>query len=416
VLLAALGCAKEKPAKVDTQKVVTIGEAEIIATTPAKESTASEVVATCKKTTGTVQARRDEDTEWSSVEVGATFGRGDWVRTGPDSAGILELMSGGSLMLEPNTSILVGEYIDDDRKTIAMITLEFGVARGASFSLGDVVMIKTGEGEAARLLSIGEGTTEYRLTANNGKTEIASLSGSLSITFGEVEQIVKSGEVVDLAKGKFDGASQLLALPTSVAPAVDARLHYQPDMKLNFRWKPVRNATGYKVQVSKDMSFLTSTREVKVNKDSLKFTPRESGMVAWRVAAHDARGRYGEWGDARRTFLEKDPPKDLLISPKNGTKLAYIKEPPEVNFSWKSLGAETSYRLVVSRSSNPLRKPVLDTTTALKQHKSKALKIGTYTWGVYTDDKEAHPLFLSPRRIEVQSRTAPRVKTDGIWD
>lgn len=373
------------------------------------------IVATCSESKGTFQVRRAEQTYWDPVEVGTTFRSGDWVRTGPDSIGVLQFVSGGSLLLEPNTSLLIEEY-NDDRKTIAMITLEFGVARGAAFSLGDVVMIKTGDGESARLSSsLGEGTT-YRLTGTNGKTEIAGLSGSLSITFGEIERVVTSGEAVDLAMGTLGAVSKLVSLPKSLSPGIDARLHYKPDMNISFRWKPVQDATGYKLQVSSDPSFLSSTREVKVREELFKFTPKESGMVTWRVAAHDARGRYGEWGYARRTFLEKDPPQDRLVAPKNGTRLAYIKKPPNVTFSWRSLPKVKSYRLVVGRGSNPLTKPILDETTTHKRLTSRSLRVGTYIWGVYTDDQEAKPLFLSPRRIIVQPRTAPKVKTDGIWD
>src|SRR5204863_27464 len=120
--------------------------------------------------------------------------------------------------------------------------------------------------------------------------------------------------------------AELIEFPVSAEPSIDARFLYKAGVIIRLGWKPVDGAAGYKVQIAHDLSFQSLASTAEVEGTAFAFTPPVAGMFAWRVAAKDAQGRFGEFGFARRIFCEAEQPKDLLVGPEDKAILKFNEE------------------------------------------------------------------------------------------
>jgi hypothetical protein len=236
-------------------------------------------------------------------------------------------------------------------------------------------------------------------------------TGELLVGSGVAKQALKSGQAVDVGEGTVSAPIELIGFPASVDPGVDARFHFKPGMSIRMNWRTVSEATGYRIQLGRDLSFQAIVATAETQSADFTFAPREPGMHSWRVAARDASGRYGEYGFARRFYTEKEPPRDLLIGPEDGAALRFTDEAPPITFSWQSAGAADSYRLVIASGPDLLGQKVMSTTSEGQRVQLEGLAPGDYYWGVYVDDEKApEPIFVKARRLVLQRVEKPKVK------
>lgn len=380
------------------------------------EEALAAIVATCARAHGEVQVRREGEAHWSPVQIGATYRAGDWIRTGQKSTTRVQFLGSGALDLEQNTTIIV-DLSALSKSGAPLVALEAGVAHGVmNRGSGKAIqpLLITREGGEVRLEAQSD-EVSYRLSKGMDGTEIAVMQGDMNLVDGETTEEVREGERAAIGRGGFSPVTKMIGFPVSVSPGVDSRFFYESDMSIKLSWKKVKGAATYRVQVARDLSFESVIVDNIVTSTSSQFVPPESGVYAWRVAAKDKKHRYGEHGFTRRIFCEKAPPRDLLLAPVSGAKVAYEVEVPSIGFSWQSAGSSDSYRLVVGRGSNPLRSTVFETTTTAQEHVTNELTAGDYTWGVYVGE-DNEPIFLKPRRLTIKQRTAPKANVDGIWD
>jgi hypothetical protein len=423
-LVAAVGCGSERDtATARAAKLEMSEHAAPGAEAPGDiEEALDSIVATCARARGVVEVKRRGKTEWEAVAVGATFRSGDWIRVGAGASARVQFLGNTALELEQNTTIQVDEApaAAPGGKPGAVIAVETGVARGIvdkdRAAEDPPLFVAVDSGKPARVVPAA-GEVEFRLTRVGEQTELAVSRGSLSlISDGGTERTLSSGEAVDVQRDRIGEVSRLVGFPVSVSPGVDARFHHSPDRTIELAWRRVKGADGYRVQIARDLSFHEIVFVGETDDVDYAFTPPDVGTYIWRIAAIDERGRVGEWGFGRRIFCEARPPRDILLSPRNGVKIPHDGKPPAIVFSWQSAGEVTSYRLVVGRGANPLDSKVVDKVTTAQSIEVSSLRDGKYSWGVYSRGDDAQPLFLSPRRLTVVSRSAPRARTNGIWE
>jgi hypothetical protein len=165
------------------------------------------------------------------------------------------------------------------------------------------------------------------------------------------------------------------------------------------------------------MSFDRIVASSELEGQRYSFQPPESGQYAWRVAAHDADGNYGEFGFARRIYLETEDPSDLLVSPRDGAKFTLGDEPLDIEFSWQSDGEAKSYVFVIGRGGDPLTQSIIKKETAKQSQIISTLDPGRYKWAVYAQRESVLvPIFLAPRVLVVSDLAPPKAHTDKLWD
>ncbi|HET8538615.1 MAG TPA: hypothetical protein VFL83_01960 [Anaeromyxobacter sp.] len=377
------------------------------------------IVASGAVVQGDVQVRRAGQPEWTAVATGAVFRAGDVVRTGPGAFARIEFLAGGGLELEPEAEVLIdvvapaapgaaGAPAPESR-----VSVERGVVRGFMPATADAapIVLRTAEGRDVRLAATpGEKPVKVRLTRGAAGTEVAVTSGEVRISGSAGATTLRSGQVTDV---KADGAGdivELLEFPASVEPGIDARFRWEPQLPIRLAWRGVAAASGYRVQVARDLAFQSVEQAFETEGTEATFVPRGEGLYAWRVASRDAARRLGEYGFARRIYLEKEQPKDLLVGPADGHTIRFADQLPPIEFTWQSSANAAAYRLVVARGPDLFGQKVMELETSGQRLEIVALESGTYYWGVYVKDLRApQPIFVKPRQLVLQKVAKPKV-------
>jgi hypothetical protein len=381
------------------------------------------IVASCANAVGEVQVRRAGQSDWEPVATGSVFRAGDVVRTGPGAFARVEFLAGGGVEVEENASVVIDTApVQAGAGAPAgtaesRISVESGVVRGflPAAAEGDVplgIVIKTSEGEETRIAARpGEKQVSFRLTRGKAGTEVAVTKGQARVVARGGEKVLRSGQAVEVAAAGLGEVTELLDFPASVEPGIDARFLWKKDREIRLGWKPVEGASGYRVQIARDLAFQGLEQSEDVAGTEASFSPREKGTYAWRVASRDASGRYGEYGFARRIYCEEEPPRDLLVGPTDGAVVKYAETPPPIAFTWQSAGGAASYRLVVARGRDLGAEPEVSRSTPEQRLEIEGLAAGEYVWGVYVDDRRTpEPIFVRPRVLVVQKVARPKVK------
>jgi hypothetical protein len=381
------------------------------------------ISASCADAVGEVQVRRSGQSDWQPVATGSVFRAGDVVRTGAGAFARIEFVAGGGLEIEENASVVIDAAPGRTEGSGApaaenRISVESGVVRGflpaaagGEAPLG--LVIRSAEGEETRLAAgPGEKPASFRLTRGQKGTEVAVLKGEVSVNAGQgAEKVVRSGQAVDVAQGGVGEVTELIDFPASADPGIDARFLWASDLVVRLVWRPVARASGYRVQLARDLAFQGIEKTLDVQGTAATFTPRAEGVYAWRVASRDAAGRLGEYGFARRIYFEKEQPRDLLVGPPDAQVVKYADQPTPIAFTWQSAGDARSYRLVIVKGRDLAADPYLALTTPGQRIEVAGLTAGEYVWGVYVDDRKTpEPIFVKPRALSVQLTAKPKVK------
>ena len=402
-IVLGLGCSRSGSETTERRDAARSGDTAHV------EQALAQIVATLGETSGVVEVRRKGQPQWEAVGVGALLRERDWVRTGPGGFARLRFGARGSLDLRADTTILV------DSK----ITVEAGSVVGVAKATDGAFIVRTADGSEAKITAApGGGATEFRLTPSAGSgLEIAVTKGSAEVTTRAGLTTISAGEATDVANHSAGKVITLIAFPKSSSPGVDARFLFRSGMRIPLLWAPVPQADRYYVQVARDTDFRTMLFTVETTTPSTSFSADAEGVYAWRVASRDASGRLGEFGFARRIYLEKDEPKDLLLAPADGVKIGFSGIPPAIDFSWRTAGDTNVYTLVIFRTLAPNSEPVVSMTTSSQHLVVTTLDEGSYSWGVYgVRQDRVDPLFLKFRQLTIRRQQGPKVQTKDLWN
>ncbi len=408
--LALAGC-KKSPASSGTASV------------DAGVSSRGEPVARCAEGSGEVQVRRKGQPYWEPLAVGDELRAGDWVRTGSPGYAKVEFLSGGGLELEEKAVVAIDAAPaaaapagEPPSPPVAAVAVESGVVRGFTQPVEEgraaqPLVIKNKDGSSTRLTAkAGEKPVRFRLTGGEQQTELALFEGEAKLQSDQGERELKGGQAAVLAPAAAPVVTDLIDFPASSEPGIDARYLFRGDLSIKLAWKPVAEAAGYRVQVARDLSFQTLAVNAELDSTEYTFKPLLQGLYAWRVAARDAQGRYGEFGFVRRIFCEKEQPRDLLIGPADGSTVSYAQKPPALVFTWQSAENAQLYRLVVGAGPDLMRSSVLSKVSSEQRVEVEKLTAGEYYWGAFVEGKSPEPIFLKPRKLVLKKVGGSRVK------
>lgn len=377
------------------------------------------IAATCAAASGSVELLRGGSAHWEPARVGATLRAGDEVRTGALSSVRLELLAGGTVILDPEARIAIDSGGtaggDPGRVSVRDGVVRAIMARAPDRSAPPPLVLRDEEGAETRVtLAEGEAKTAVRVSRSGGATEFAVTIGAVVLSRAGASRPLRAGEALEVAERELGPTETLIPFPESIEPGIDARFLFRPGRPIRLAWRPVDGATGYRVQLARDLSFQQLEAVAEVNGHRHNFSPREGGLHVWRVAARDAAGRLGEYGFARRLYCERQEPRDLLVGPVDGADVRYVDQPPRVAFTWQSAGETRQYQLIVASGPDLLREKIFATTSAEQRVETGTLVAGRYSWGVYVLDRgEALPIFVKPRQLVIRKVSAPTAHVPG---
>lgn len=410
LLLAAAACKKPEPPPAAPPDSGTAEAAKSLAA----------IVASCAETEGEVQVRRAGQREWTTIATGAVFRAGDVVKTAPGGFARVEFLAGGGLELEADAEVAIDVVPPAAAGAPApppeqRISVERGVVRGFMPAKADAapIVLRTAEGKDVRLAAAapGEKPVAVRLTRGARGTEVAVTSGQVRVGGAQGETTLRAGQAADVRAEGTTEVVDLIAFPASQEPGIDARFRWEPQLAIRMSWRAVAGASGYRVQIARDLAFQSVEQAFDAEGTQATFVPRAEGLYAWRVASRDASGRLGEYGFARRIYLEKEQPRDLLVGPSDGQTVNFAEQLPSVEFTWQSSANAAAYRLVIARSPDLFGQKLMELETSGQKLEVVALEAGTYYWGVYVKDpKGPQPIFVKPRQLVLAKVAKPKVK------
>lgn len=373
------------------------------------EEALADIIATTADVVGTVEVRRKGSATWEKVAVGATLRERDWVRTGKGSFARVRFADRGFVDLREDTTILVD----------TTISVEAGGLTGQA-EPGKAIVVKAGDGSEARIAAAeGAEPAEFRITPNNDKgVEVAVTRGNIKLSTAGGDMNIKAGQASDVTGNKASDVVPLIAFPKSLSPGIDARFLFVKDKPIKIMWQPVPAASRYHVQIAKDTEFREMLMSIDTVSTSTTFVPDRVGTYAWRIAARDKTkaDRLGEYGFARRIFVEENPPTDLLLSPVDGAKVGFSDAYPRIEFSWQSPGDAIQYKLVVAKVGTPLTSAVVSVPTPDQRVQVGTLREGSYQWGVYAiREGREEPIFIKARQLTIR-RQRVKAHTERLWD
>ncbi|MHB8877590.1 MAG: hypothetical protein ACYC8T_28190 [Myxococcaceae bacterium] len=384
---------------------------------PAVPPSPPPIVATCAVVSGEVHFRRPGQVFWALAGTGSLLLAGTWVKTGKDSYARVEFVGGGTLELEESAVVVIDiapAPADAGGQAAPLVAIKSGEVHGTLGGESPSLVIRNDDGSHARLTPADDsGAVEYRLSRGELGTFVSVIAGEATVGAAEVDQQVVAGQSTQVTAAGPAALEQLIAFPQSLEPGVDAHLRCGDGQPVRLAWRQVSGASGYRVEMAGDLSFTLAIERRVSLEPRLSLAPASPGVFAWRVAARDPQGRYGEYGFARRVFCEAQPAEDLLLAPENLAQFGYAKAPPAVTFSWRPAAGAPGYRLVVASAPDLMGHLLLEQESAEPMTVVDTLEPGDYYWGVYEEDdgESLRPLFLEPRRLTVRKVSATRVQT-----
>ncbi|HUS27537.1 MAG TPA: hypothetical protein VMZ53_03485 [Kofleriaceae bacterium] len=365
-------------------------------------------LATVAELGGNVKVKRKGATEWTPAEKDEALHAGDAVRTADESFVRLKLAGRGTLEISEPTTVIIDDALSLQDGTVMAVV-----------DPGATLVVKAADGSEAHIAAPSGASqpSTFRISpAADNSLDIAAIQGDVAVKTQAGEQAVTAGKVTRVVKQSASEPVSLIAFPKSVAPGIDARFHFVADKPIDLQWATVKEASGYRVQISKDTEF----RQLVLNEDAtstaVQFAPKAPGVYAWRVAARDKSDHLGEYGFGRRIYFEQEPPKDLLLTPPDGAKVGFSDSYPKIEFSWQSLGDASEYKLVVGRGAVPSVDPIVTIPSSGQKVEVGSLREGVYHWGVYAVvDGHDEPIFMTAREITIRKQRV-KAHTENLWN
>lgn len=381
------------------------------------------VVATCAEVRGEAQVRRAGKPYWEPLTEGGTLRDGDWVRTLSATHARVEFLQGGSLELSENAVVVIelpsAAELPAGVAATPRVSVESGEVqatpapgKGGGDDLAPM-LLRTADGKTTVLEPTkGAGKTAFRLSASDAGFAVAVTRGQASFRSGDSRVEVPAGSAALLGQETPPAAIAQPDFPASISPGIDARVLFEEGVTTTkLVWAPVEGATGYRIQVARDLSFTVQARIIDLTLTSFALKPESKGLYVWRVATKAQSGVVGEYGFARRIFFEAEEPKELLLGPEDGVTVAFAGALPSIPFTWQGAAQNPSYRLLVSKNADPQTDPIANQVTTAQRLELATLGAGEYRWGVYVDGRVLKPLFLKPRKLIVKAVPRAVVKT-----
>jgi hypothetical protein len=370
------------------------------------------VVGKCAEVAGTVEVHHAGLPYWETVVDGTELRADDWVRTQPGAAVELQFTNGAKLAVEENSVVVVElpAAPEGSDKLAPLVAISKGVVRGVAGDASNApLLLRSGTKTQQVTAAKGQKQVDYRVRATDQGTEIAVTKGTAVVEQGTQKVELTEGRAT-MATETLSAALEIPDFPVSVAPGIDARAIYPSDKPLFLTWKPVKGISTYRVQLARDLSFSEDVTTSDVTTTSFELRPHARGLCVWRVASKGPGGVLSEYGFARRIYFEEERPQELMLTPEDGETFGYQISPPTILFQWQAAAGAVSYRLSISRSADPLDKPVVSETTDAQRLEVKKLAAGEYSWGVYVRPG-MKPIFLTTRKLVVKQMAKPKVKT-----
>jgi hypothetical protein len=280
-----------------------------------KEKRMQSITAVLAEKRGTVQYRQNDALNWKDAALKQELIEQDRLRTLSRSFGNVLFVDGNRVHMDENALIVIETVKKDMIQNLSSVEL--------------VVM----EGDVSTLIQSLHTDNRFRVTSPGVNTDIRSRSFLTSrdkektTRFSNYDgqlDVVSRGEKVTLATNegtkvaygkKPDIPKKLLEPPNPVHPQEGQSL---VDNNLSFRWDPVKNAFLYRIEISRNKSFMEIEKIIKIDIGETAFWEApQNGIYYWRIGAVDKEQLQGPYSKpiGFSVHVDRTPPYLVVTSP-----------------------------------------------------------------------------------------------------
>ncbi|MFZ2491665.1 MAG: hypothetical protein WA208_09285 [Thermoanaerobaculia bacterium] len=272
---------------------------------------------------GDVKFQKASSSEWKDADPRTALFNGDWVKTGDRASAELIFSNGSVYTVGPNALLEIFAVVNPgtSKKTNAV-----------QMKVGSVEVATIDEASAVRtpgtqIMIESESTTHVGVDGSTNETQVIATKGVAAITSeqgGEAVKLSSGDKITATPTGDLSAVKKLAMAPALLAPGDNQVLQLTQDLKVEFVWDKVGNASGYLLQVSRSRLF--ATREINSRRTATSAAAKVTGEGAfyWRVASLDVDGDAGPFSPFRRfrvtgggkvTSADTTPPPLTLKAP-----------------------------------------------------------------------------------------------------
>jgi hypothetical protein len=273
---------------------------------------------------GTVRVKKGNGNSWVAADYNVPLDKGDIVQTGSEGMAKVVFNDGTSYTVKQDSLIVIEENsANDQQQTSVAVAVSTGTVdlSTATYSQGSKSQVIVA-GATASLAP--ESAAQVRNNPQADQHEILMKKGAGEVSRnGETVQLTNWEKVSFQAQASHMEKAKEIGPPTPIAPANMAPLFSSSTAPkdVQFSWTPMANATGYRLQISRNPYFSSTLVDKKVNTAAVTVSGLGEGAYYWMVQSYDADGKES---------VESEKNRFTIISKNKGTEAIVLELDPFV--------------------------------------------------------------------------------------
>jgi len=242
---------------------------------------------------GTVRVKKANGNSWVPADYNVPLDKGDVVQTGSEGMAKVVFNDGTSYTVKQDSLIVIEENSANDQQQTSVAvavstgTVDLSTATYNQGSKSQVIVAGATASlapESAAQVHNDPQADQHEILMKKGTGEV-SRNGE-TVQLANWEKVTFHGQEAHMEKAKETGP------PTPIAPANMAPLFSDEATKdVAFSWTPMANATGYRLQISRNPYFSSTLVDKKVNAAAVTVSGLGGGVYYWMVQSYDATGK-----------------------------------------------------------------------------------------------------------------------------
>jgi hypothetical protein len=265
---------------------------------------------------GTVRVKKGDGNSWQQADYNVPLDKGDVVQTGSEGMAKVVFNDGTSYTVKQDSLIVIEENSSNDQQqtnvavAVSTGTVDLSTATYAQGSKSTVIVAGATASlapESAAQVHNDPKTEQHEILVKKGSGEVTR--NGQSVALAPWEKVSFRGQESHLEKAKEIGPP----VPISPANMMPIFASGEGTRDVEFSWTAMTNATGYRLQISRNPYFSSTLVDKKVNTADVTVTSLGEGAYYWMVQSYDVAGKESAESERNRfTIIPKGKQTDAI--------------------------------------------------------------------------------------------------------
>ncbi|MGD0760982.1 MAG: hypothetical protein ABR921_18945 [Candidatus Sulfotelmatobacter sp.] len=265
---------------------------------------------------GTVRVKKGNGNSWQPADYNVPLDKGDVVQTGSEGMAKVVFNDGTSYTVKQDSLIVIEENSSNDQQqtnvavAVSTGTVDLSTATYAQGSKSTVIVAGATASlapESAAQVHNDPKTEQHEILVKKGSGEVTR--NGQTVALAPWEKVSFRGQESHLEKAKETGPP----VPISPANMMPIFASGEGTKDVEFSWTAMTNATGYRLQISRNPYFSSTLVDKKVNTADVTVTSLGEGAYYWMVQSYDVAGKESAESEKNRfTIIPKGKQTDAI--------------------------------------------------------------------------------------------------------